>query len=96
PEILEKIGNDKLKTYFDSRMNKLVFNAESHTQDISHQMPDSFDLQQYSSSDQIQTAKDVLVFLDEIDHVHIVHYLQSIIGALNNIKKWRESIIDNC
>ena len=96
PEILGKISNNKLKSYFDSRMNKLVFNAESHTQDISHQMPDSFDLQQYSSSDQIQTAKDVLVFLDEIDHVHIARYLQSTNGALNNIKKWRESIIINC
>lgn len=96
PEILNKIKNEKLKTYFDSRMNKLVFNAESHTQDISHQLPDAFDLQQYSSSDQIQTAKDVLVFLDEIDHTHIAHYLQSITGALGNIEKWKNSIIANC
>lgn len=96
PEILNKIKNEKLKTYFDSRMNKLVFNAESHTQDISHQLPDAFDLQQYSSSDQIQTAKDVLVFLDEIDHTHIAHYLQSTTGALGNIEKWRNSIIANC
>lgn len=96
PEILNKIKNEKLKTYFDSRMNKLVFNAESHTQDISHQLPDAFDLQQYSSSDQIQTAKDVLVFLDEIYHTHIAHYLQSITGALGNIEKWKNSIIANC
>ena len=90
PEILNKIKDSKLKSYFESRMNKLLLNDESHTQDISHKLPDSFDFQKYSINEQIQTAKDILVFLLELDSVHIYHYLGN---STNEIVKWKNEIL---
>ena len=91
-----KIKDKKLREYFESRMDRLVLNAESHAKDIGHQYPDSFDFEQYSETEQKQTAKDVLVFLYELDNTHINNYMQDDATAKRDIEQWRKYILDSC
>lgn len=90
-DYLNKINDETLKNYFKIKMDRLILNEESHTENIIRQSPDISNFDLFSKDERIQTAKDIIVLLYCFDSVHIKRYIPTekervVKGWLNEIK----------
>ena len=91
-ETLNKITDPTLRTYFESRMNRLVLNEASHSGSAIRQAPDSLNFDLFSDEEVLQTAKDIICLLYSIDSVHIDSYLSDEPGHTSKIREWIRDI----
>lgn len=92
-EYLNKIQPKELHDYFWSRMNRLLMNEESHSENAIRQIADTWNFDLFSDEDKIRTARDILVLLYCIDEKHIERYL--VMENMRYLKQWKKDIEDN-
>lgn len=91
-DTFKKINDSDLRNYFTDRMNKLLMNETSHSQNVIRQAPDTFNFDLFSDEDILKTAKDIICLLYSIDCAHVDSYLSSVDNYKDNIKKWISEI----
>jgi len=93
--ITSLITNEKQKTYFTSRMSRIVMHGESHTEDNIKNIVNRSTLEYYSTVEKIQVAKDVLAFIYLLYSKHIESYFKDNQVAIRNIILWSQAPIHN-
>ena len=78
-----------LEDYFSARMNRIVFNGESHMQNQAKALSLETDFfAVISDAEKQQTAKDVLCMLSLLDENHVVSHFGANEQVVNDIKGW--------
>ena len=101
---IEKVSLDKnvkkalgeYSIFFENLMYRIVLHGESHYKEQVDGMRDSNNFFEFISEDEkIKTAKKILCFMYILNPYHIMAYLQSVDGAIENIKNWVNNIPKN-
>lgn len=87
-----KISDKDCREYFMCRMNRLVMNEGSHSENIIRQAPDTFNFDLFDDDTIIKTAKDIICLLYLLDSNHVKRYLTSESKAINLIESWIKDI----
>jgi hypothetical protein len=78
-------------------MYRLVLNGESHFQERAQGIPDTDFFSYISESEKIRTAKEILIFLNLLNPLHLrehlkVNFSDNIAGILNQIQTWERKM----
>ena len=91
-ETYNKISDPQLKQYFKNRMNRILMNETSHSEDVIRQAPDTLNFDLFSDGEILQTAKDIICLLYCIDQAHINCYLSNEPAHTSLITTWISEI----
>lgn len=92
--VLEALG--KYSVFYNNLMYRLVLHGESHYEEQVYSVRDDNNFFQFISYDErIKTAKYILCFMYILSPHHIISYLKTESGAIDNIKRWLKDIPDN-
>lgn len=89
-EYLTRIEDESLREYFRIKMDRLILNEESHTENVVRQVPDILNFDLFSKEERIQTARDIIVLLYCFDSTHIKRYIP--VEKERVVKGWVEDI----
>lgn len=94
PNVLNALGNRSI--FFENLMYRLALHGESHYEEQIYSIHDGYNFFQFvSEEEKIKTAKNILCFMYLLNRYHIIAYLQTETGAIDNIRRWTNSIPDN-
>lgn len=82
--LIERIPEEK-RPYYESFMNRLILNTESHTEEATYTLT-GINVH-FTREEKVQTAKSVLLFLSYISHPHLSSYLKE--NQLQAIEDWK-------
>ncbi len=74
-DYIGKIKDKSLREYFSFRMNRLVLNERSHSENVIRQIPNSMNFDSFPSEENAQTARDIIALLYFLDKTHVTRYL---------------------
>ncbi|TFV23506.1 hypothetical protein E4T75_07430 [Staphylococcus saprophyticus] len=95
--IINQIDNNKLNSFFENYLFRLILNNESHLEDDYKSATDKGLIEYLTLNEKIKTAKLLILFLYELDCTHITKHLSS---KYNNtdietqIEIWKKQVIN--
>lgn len=87
-EIMNKIEDGELRSYFKNRMLRLILNSESHTENIAKSFTERDSFEQFSRREKIKLAKDVICLLYSLEPEHLKAYFKNDEKYINKIEGW--------
>jgi wobble nucleotide-excising tRNase len=92
PEILGQIADEYKQEYFSCLMYRLLLHSGSHFQESIEAMPETETLNYFSEEEKRRTAREILVFMNLLNPLHIEKHLSQSGGASKTITEWEYTI----
>nr|BFF32743.1 hypothetical protein KUHPSE09_00290 [Staphylococcus epidermidis] len=95
--IIGLINNSKLNSFFENYLFRLILNNESHHEDDYKGITDKNLIEYLTLTEKIKTAKLLILFLYELDNIHVIKHLSSNNNNLeikSQIEIWEEELIN--